>query len=196
VRVTRSSFIRKILLKDKHICPWWLAYTFDNPVRRLFHKPETIFNDYLAQGMTALDIGCGMGYFSIGMAEIVGAGGRVISVDIQQQMLDVVLSRARKAGVAERIQLHKCEDDTIGLSVQADFVLTFWMAHEVPDIRRFMEEIYALLKPKGKYLLAEPLIHIGASRFEEISAFVLQSGFHVTDQPAIAMSRACVFEKD
>ncbi len=184
------------MLMDKHVCPWWLAYTFDNPVRRLFHKQDTIFTSYLEQGMTAIDIGCGMGYFSIGMAHIVGAGGRVISVDIQQQMLDVVMKRAGKAGVADRIQPHKCREDSLALSARADFVLTFWMVHEVPDIRRLMKEIHTLIKPKGKYLLAEPVIHVGAARFEEISALVLQAGFHVIDRPRIAMSRTCVFEKD
>ena len=181
---------------DKHVCPWWFAYTFDNPVRRVFHKPETIFQDYLETGMTAVDIGCGMGYFSISMAEIVGAGGHVISVDLQQQMLDVVLSRARKAGFADRIQLHKCGENTLGLSAQADFVLTFWMVHEVPDVRRLVEQIPSLLKPKGKYLLAEPRIHVGALRFKEICDLVIRSGFHVIDRPSITMSRACVFEKD
>ena len=173
-----------------------MAYTFDNPLRRLLHKPEIIFKDYLAQGMTAVDIGCGMGYFSIGMAEIVGPGGHVISVDIQQQMLNVVLSRARKAGVADRIQLHKCGEDTLGLSVQADFVLTFWMVHEVPDSKKLVEQIHALLRPTGRYLITEPCIHVGTSRFKEICDLVLRSGFHVIDQPRIAMSRACVFEKN
>lgn len=195
MRVSRSSLFRKILLRDEHVCPWWLAYTFDNPLRRLFHKPEKIFKNYLAPGMTAIDIGCGMGYFSIGMAEIVGAGGHVISVDIQQQLLDVVLGRARKAGVAERIQLHKSRDDTIGLSAQADFVLTFWMVHEVPDIRRLMKQIYSLLKPKGKYLLAEPVIHVGASRFEVISGYASDAGLKMIENPTIACSRAIVYEK-
>jgi len=27
---------------EPRVCPWWLIHTFDNPVRRLFQKPEKI----------------------------------------------------------------------------------------------------------------------------------------------------------
>ena len=51
--------------RNHHVCPWWFAYTFDNPVRKLFHNPHKIFGGSIREGMTAMDIGCGMGYFSI-----------------------------------------------------------------------------------------------------------------------------------
>src|SRR5450759_4723487 len=86
------KFIKKILLTDKHICPWWLAYIFDNPLRSWLHNTRKILAPYLREGMTAVDIGCGMGFFSRGMAKIVGDGGRVISVDLQQKMLDIPVS--------------------------------------------------------------------------------------------------------
>ena len=72
-------------MKDKHICPWWLAYTFDNPLRRYFHDPHAILKPYLQEGMTAIDLGCGMGYFSRAMAKIVGETGKVIAVDLQHE---------------------------------------------------------------------------------------------------------------
>jgi ubiquinone/menaquinone biosynthesis C-methylase UbiE len=82
--------------------------------------------------MTAMDIGCGMGFCSIAMARMVGNEGKVISVDLQQKMLDVLLKRARKAGVAERIETHRCEADSLGVDTAVDFVLAFMMVHEVP----------------------------------------------------------------
>ena len=54
------------------VCPCWMCYTFDNPLRRLVHDPRKIVGPYLREGMTALDVGCGIGYFAIGMAKIVG----------------------------------------------------------------------------------------------------------------------------
>ena len=92
-----------------HICPWWGGYFIDNWFRRLLHNPEKIVGPYVKPGMTVMDVGCGMGMFSIAMAKMVGAEGRVIAVDLQQKMLDVLRKRAEKAGVADRIQLHKCE---------------------------------------------------------------------------------------
>jgi ubiquinone/menaquinone biosynthesis C-methylase UbiE len=189
------KLLKKILLMDEHLCPWWLAYTFDNPIRRLFHKPEKIFKEYLSPGMTAIDIGCGMGFFSVGMAHLVGKDGHVISVDIQQQMLNTLKKRAFKAGVADRIELHKSLSDKIGLSTQADFILTFWMAHEVPDIKSFFAQMHALLKDNGKYMLTEPAIHVSASRYREISGHVSGAGFKMIENPTIAFSRATVYEK-
>jgi len=65
-----------------HICPWWLAYTFDNPFRHFFHNPEKMLGSYVAKGMTVLDVGCGMGFFSIGLAKIVGDKGCVIAAEV------------------------------------------------------------------------------------------------------------------
>ena len=55
-----------------HACPWWGGYFIDNRLRRLFHKAEKIVGPYLGPGMTVMDVGCGMGFFSIAMAEMVG----------------------------------------------------------------------------------------------------------------------------
>ena len=124
-----------------HVCPWWGGYFIDNPIRRLFHNPEKIVGPYVGPGMTVMDVGCGMGFCSIAMAKIVGDSGLVIAVDLQQEMLDVLWQRATVAGVANRIRLHKCEQDRFGVDAQADFALAFMMVHEVPDQRRLLGEI-------------------------------------------------------
>ena len=64
-----------------HTCPWWLLFTFDNPLRRLVHNPQEILRPYVERGDTVLDVGCGMGSFTLGLAELVGKDGRVIAAD-------------------------------------------------------------------------------------------------------------------
>jgi ubiquinone/menaquinone biosynthesis C-methylase UbiE len=91
---------------NEHLCPWWLGYTFDNRLRRLFHNPQKILGTYIQPGATVADIGCGMGFFSIGMARIVGENGKVIAADLQKKMLDILMKRAARAGVANRITPH------------------------------------------------------------------------------------------
>ena len=120
-----------------YVCPWWIAWlAIDNPLRRLVHDPQKIVGPYVKPGMTALDVGCGTGWFSISMATMAGRQGRVIAVDLQQQMLDMLWRRAQRAGVAGRIQTQKCGSDGLGLDAQADFALAFAMVHEVPIRRR------------------------------------------------------------
>ena len=103
-----------------HVCPWWFCYSFDNPLRRFFHDSEPLLALYVKPGMTAVDIGCGMGYFTIPLARITGPGGKVIAVDLQERMLDALVRRAAKAGVADRIVPHRCQKERLGVEGPAD----------------------------------------------------------------------------
>ena len=80
----------------KHVCPRWLGYFLLCPLRRLGQKPEKILAPFVSEGMTALDIGPGMGYFSLPMAQMVGPGGKVLCVDVQEKMLRSLGSRAAR----------------------------------------------------------------------------------------------------
>ena len=98
-----------------------------------------------------------MGYFTIPLARLVGDSGKVIAADLQQRMLDGIKRRAFKAGVQDRIKLHRSKPDSIGISESIDFCLAFWMVHEVPDVL-FLSEMASRLKPDGLLLVVEPKI--------------------------------------
>jgi ubiquinone/menaquinone biosynthesis C-methylase UbiE len=176
-----------------YVCPWWaVPFTIDPPFRRWFHDPQKIVGPYVAPGMTVLDIGCGVGWFSIPMAGMVGAGGKVVAVDLQQQMLNMLRRRAEKAGVAARIELHKCEQNRLGVQVEADFALIFAMLHEVPDQGRLLGEVRDCLKPGGKLLLAEPPIHVTAKKFAGEVKVAEETGFQIVERPKLRWSHAVV----
>lgn len=189
------GLIEKPQRTNNMICPWWLCYSFDNPLRRIFHKPEPLLAPYLKPGMIAVDIGCGMGYFTLGLAKLAGSGGRVIAVDLQQRMLDALERRARRAGMADRIVLHRCRPDSLGVEGPVDFALAFWMAHEVSDKPRFFREIFALLKTGGRLLLVEPKFHVTLRSLERTLAVCREAGFRALEEPAIALSRAVLMGK-
>ncbi|MCK4911633.1 MAG: class I SAM-dependent methyltransferase [Thermodesulfovibrionales bacterium] len=177
-----------------HVCPWWLAYTFDNPLRRLVHRPERVLAPYVRQGMSVMDVGCGMGHFSIGMARMVGPKGSVRSVDVQQKMLDTLMQRAQKAGVAERIHTLLCDADSLGMEEQVDFILAFWMVHESPDQARMLAEFKGLLNaPEGRLLVAEPRMHVSKQSFEAFVKNAESQGLILMERPRVAFSRAAVF---
>ncbi len=179
-----------------HVCPWWGGYFIDNPLRRLLHNPEKILGPYVKPGMTVMDVGCGMGLFSIAMAKLVGDKGRVIAVDLQQKMLDVLLKRARKAGVADRIEAHRCETDNLGVDAKVNFVLAFAMVHEVPDTGRFLGQVRACLKPGGKLFVAEPRLHVPAAQFEAMVQAADNLGLKLSEQPDVRWCRAAVFVRE
>jgi len=176
------------------VCTWWHAYSFDNPIRKLLHNPRKVLGAYIEGGMTVMDVGCGMGHFSIGMANLVGESGKVIAVDLQQKMLDVMLKRARRAGVAERISPHRCEAGNIGVAETVDFILAFWMVHEVPDQKDFFNQLKDCLAPGGKILIAEPRFHVNAEDLDRSVETAEACGLQCIGKPDIRFSLTALFE--
>ncbi len=181
---------------QQHICPWWIAYTFDNPLRRLFHNPEKLFANLIGKGMTVADIGCGMGYFSLAMARLVQETGKVIAVDVQPQMLTRVNRRAKKAGLSPIIEARLCQPGLIRIPEKTDFALAFWMVHETPDIELFFSQIHDLLKPGGALLVTEPKRHVTTAQFNEELALAHRQGFKVKARPVVALSLAALLRVD
>jgi ubiquinone/menaquinone biosynthesis C-methylase UbiE len=188
-------FFDKLRRMNDGVCPWWLCHSFDNPLRRLFHDPDSLLAAYVKPGMTAVDIGCGMGYFTIGLAKLAGPGGKVIAVDLQERMLDALEKRAIRAGLADRIVLHRCRKESLEVAGPADFALAFWMAHEVPDKPRFFREIFDFLTPEGRLLLVEPKYHVTLKSLERTLAVCREVGFRDLDAPVISVSRARLLGK-
>ncbi len=177
------------------VCPWWLAFMLNNPLRRLWQDPGRIVRDYIRAGQTVVDVGCGPGYFSIPMARMVGPSGRVVCIDVQRQMLEMVARKARKHAVQDRVVLHQSGPDGLGWLQAADFVLAFAVVHEVPDQRRLMAEIAGLLRSGGRFLLAEPRMHVAAGDFDKTVRLAEAAGLKVAAQPSIRMSRSVLLQK-
>jgi 2-polyprenyl-3-methyl-5-hydroxy-6-metoxy-1,4-benzoquinol methylase len=177
---------------QKLVCPWWLCFIFDNPFRKLLHDPEAILGPYVHPGNRVIDIGPGMGYFTIPLARLVGPEGHVTAIDVQEKMLSALRSRAKKNGVSERIETHLASQKSLGIHEKADFILAFWMAHEVPDQSLFFKEIHDLLKPNGSLLLAEPVFHVSRKHFLCTLQSAIEIGWIVKESPKIRLSRSAV----
>jgi ubiquinone/menaquinone biosynthesis C-methylase UbiE len=181
----------------EHVCPWWVGYLLVSPIRRWFQDPEKILAPYISKGMTVLDIGPGMGFFTIPAAQMVGDNGIVIAVDLQEKMLKSLVKRAEKAGVAGRIVAKLCEPDSLGVSELIDLCLAFNVAHEVPDASALFSQIKAILKPTGKLLLAEPgRWHISERDFESTLAKASTAGLKLIARPGIRGSQSALLGPD
>lgn len=180
---------------SQRVCPWWLAFTLGNPLRRLLQDPDVILRGLVQPGQTVADIGCGPGFFSIPMARMVGPGGRVICIDLQCRMLDMVARKARRLGFSDRIVLHECGQASIDWSQPVDFALTFAIAHEVPDQVRFLREVASILRPGAKLLLAEPCLHVPRRDFDKTVVLAEHAGLKVVARPSIRFSQTVLLEK-
>jgi ubiquinone/menaquinone biosynthesis C-methylase UbiE len=190
------KLIDKVLFRERHTCPWWLCFTFDNPLRRVLQNPDLILRGLVQPGQTVLDIGCGMGYFSLPLARLVGQDGRVICIDMQARMLEAVRRKAGKAGLDSRMQFQKCTENSLGLTTTADFALAFWMVHEVSHQEKFLLEIKESLNPGGTLLIAEPKLHVTRADFKKTVSTSLSGGFVIAAEPAVPMSMAVLLRKN
>jgi tRNA A58 N-methylase Trm61 len=175
------------------VCPAWLAGFLDLRLRARLHDPDAILGPFIRPGQTVMDLGCGPGFFSLALARLVGSAGSVIAVDLQRRMLERTRRNAMAAGVAERVILRRCETCDIGVNERVDFVLAFWMLHEVPDPVRLLRQVRAVLNPTGRFLLVEPKVHVRAAQFRTVLAAAEEAGFVWCDEPPVALSRAALF---
>src|SRR6266849_3928597 len=112
------------------VCPWWLGYLLLLPIRRIRQNPRKLLGALVREGMTVLEPGPGMGFFSLDLARMVGPGGRVVAVDLQERMVKVLSRRALKAGLADRIDIRRAEPDRLGvedLAGRVDLVLAIFV---------------------------------------------------------------------
>lgn len=168
------------------VCSHSHSFFLDNFVRRMIQNPKKIVGEYIHEGDTVMDIGCGPGYFSIDMAEMVGKSGKLIAIDLQKGMLEKLEKKAKGRCLEDRIIFHNCLQDKIGLSedIKADFILAFYMVHETLDPVKFLKEVKSLLKEGGKFLLVEPLFHVSKEKFHQITQDIKDIGFKICATPS------------
>ncbi len=163
-----------------HICPAWLGYFLLNPLRRLLENPEKLLSGIIGEGMTVLEPGCGMGYFTLPIARMVGPAGKVVAVDIQPKMLSGLSRRAQKQGLMDRIEVRLATETSLcleDLAGKVDTALALHMLHEVPRQASFLKEIWNALKSDGRFLVVEPRFHVSKKDMENAIALAETIGF-------------------
>ena len=182
----------------QHVCPWWLGYLLACPLRRLVNDPHKILSPYVHNGMTALEPGPGMGFFTLELARLVGPSGRVVAVDVQPKMLEALKRRAAKAGLLDRIEARAASSNSLSvtdLAGRMDFALAFAVVHELPAAAPFFAEVARTLKPGACMLLAEPVVHVRTAQFESELRLAAQAGFNPVEYPSIRRNRAVLLRK-
>ena len=180
------------------VCPWWLGYFIAAPWRRLWQDPRTLLRPFITEGVTVLEPGPGMGFFTLEAARLVGPKGHVVAVDIQPRMLETLRRRAGRAGVLERIDARLAQGEGMGvddLDGRVDFVLAFAVVHELPDAGRFFIEAHRVMKPGARLLLAEPRMHVSEAAFAATLRLAEGAGLEIQDRPSISMSRSATLAR-
>ncbi|WP_051788990.1 class I SAM-dependent methyltransferase [Pelosinus sp. UFO1] len=173
-------FAWKFTSRKKNVpCPSWLyrAVELENPFARSSQSKSIISGLDVEEGMTILDIGCGPGRISIPLAKAVGEQGKIILVDIQQEMLDIVKRKALKENMHNIIVVNIPMGEGRLKDYKADRAVLAAVLGEIPNRIIALKEIYNSLKPGGILAISETMFDPHYQRKQTILDLVKSIGF-------------------
>ena len=119
------------------------------------HTEKLVDQLKLKHGDVVADIGCGTGYFSRRLAKKVAPGGRVLGVDIQPEMLQILTNQMAKAGVTNVVPILGTITDPKLPTNSVDLALMVDVYHEFDHPFEMMQAIVRGLKPGGRVVFVE-----------------------------------------
>ncbi len=133
------------------------AHRLEDPERLKWLPPqEAIGRLSLVPGLTIADIGAGTGYFSIPFAHAVAPDGKVLAVDFQPEMLELLGKKLEAPGAPRNIQLIEGSAERTGLPdgvCDVVFFANIW--HELDDTSDVVKEADRILKPEGRIAILD-----------------------------------------
>jgi len=150
---------------------------------------------YVKKGDSVLDLGPGMGYFTMPLCAITGNNGLVYAADIQKKMLERIECRAKRNNISN-LKTYLIKDSfDINSDSDFDFILLFWMLHEVKNKELMLGQLHDKLKKNGRLLIVEPRMHVNQKHFDNEIDLAEKAGLKAAAHPPIALSRAALFTK-
>ncbi len=108
-----------------------------------WNPPQFLTRFDLKPGQTVLDLGAGPGFWTLPLAEIVGATGQVWAIDVSQELLDTLASRNPPA----QVKLKQSELPIIDLpDASSDFAWLAFVFHEVEPPEKLASELRRVLR--------------------------------------------------
>ena len=170
----------KLVSRRKSLpCPSWLyrMVEMENPLAKNSQAKTILAGLGVAEGMTVLDAGCGPGRVTLPLAKAVGADGKVIAVDLQQGMLDVVQRKAQQENFT-MIEFAKLPLGEGKLpAYQADRAVMAAVLGEIPQQAAALQEVFAALKPGGVLAIAETIFDPHYQRKAHVLDLAQAAGF-------------------
>jgi ubiquinone/menaquinone biosynthesis C-methylase UbiE len=153
--------------------PTFLNWILDNPIARRM-VPVVIDRTGIKPADVVLELGPGPGIYTVEVARRAGPEGRLITVDIQPEMIARVNERVRDSGLeyVEPIVADACSLPLHDESIDRAF--TSGVLGEIPDMESALIELRRVLKPEGVLSVTEMFIDpnypLAKTRIRQIEA--------------------------
>jgi ubiquinone/menaquinone biosynthesis C-methylase UbiE len=139
-----------------HVMGYQAASWLERPERVKEEEPAKLMKALdIKEGMTVADVGAGSGYHAFLMSPLVGAKGKIIASDIQQQMLDLITAKAKKEKAANITTVNGTTKDPKLPAGEVDLILLVDVYHEFEFPYEMTEKMVAALKPGGRIAFVE-----------------------------------------
>jgi ubiquinone/menaquinone biosynthesis C-methylase UbiE len=171
-------------LSRRHLlpCPAVFIWMLENRImENVAGSAELIRRAQISPGMTVLDAGSGPGRVSLPLAEFVAPEGRVIALDVQSDMLDLLRERISQGGVDNLEIIHAGLGDGRLPRLAFDRALMVTVLGEIPNQTEALNEIHQALKPGGILSITEVLPDPHYQRREKVRQLGKDCGFEVSE---------------
>ena len=144
----------------------------------------------LKAGQTVCDFGCGNGYYTLLLAQRVGPRGKVVAVDIQPAMLDLLRQRAQPRGLRNIQTILASPTDSKLPQGRLDLVLMVDVYHELLQPAQILAAVRRGLRPQGRLAMVEyreedptvPILPLHKMSQAQVMKEVTANGFKLVGQ--------------
>lgn len=139
-----------------HVMGHQAASWLERATREEEEQPKKLIKALkIEPGLVIADIGAGSGYHAFRLAPLVGEKGKILAVDIQPEMIDIVKARMKKDKVANIETILSKEDDPKLPDNAVDMILMVDVYHEFAYPYEMAEKMIKALKPGGRLVFVE-----------------------------------------
>lgn len=156
---------------------------FLDPIVRILDHSVRLVGPCIKKGQVVADIGCGWGYSSFALADLVGPKGKVYSVDLARKCIRVIQKKAEKRGY-HNIEAHASTAADLNFISDGSVDLVFangLLCSMAIDRQLAVSEMKRILKPTGMAYLSlgfpPPFGYVDQAEWEDILAgFQVEQG--------------------
>jgi ubiquinone/menaquinone biosynthesis C-methylase UbiE len=147
---------RAVRLREPRPMPHWFAPVIDNPLRRLANPPDrTVAELGVEPGMRVLEVGPGHGSYTLAAARRIGESGRLVAVDVQEEIVERLRRRAEREGMTN-LEARLADVHALPFADgRFDLVYMITVVGEIPEPVAALREFRRVLRAGGRLVCAE-----------------------------------------
>lgn len=133
------------------------AARLDDPQRRLLMPPEVLLRAAPAHpGEVVADVGCGTGYWTFAYLDASPPDARIVAVDTERAMLDILGSRLASHPARDRVRLALSSETVLPLDdASVHLAILGHLYHELAHRRVFLAELRRVIVPEGRLAIVD-----------------------------------------